>query len=147
VRKVDAVKNIVWQAYQKVSSFLSSCSYKELAVLGVIVLIPVLAIIFLMASKASLKRKYKRLRDGYGSYERKRRRRRKNRYDDYYLPRKHRVRYVKTSAPKTKKKESVQKVYTPMDQTTLLAAGVLGLSLGMALHQDSQPRARHIHYR
>ena len=143
---MDAVKTIVWQAYQKVSSFLLRCSYKELAFLGVIVLIPVLAIVFLMASKASLKRKYNRLRDGYCSCG-GRRSRRKNRSDDYYLPRKRRVIYVKTGAPKMKKTETVQKVYTPMDQTTLVATGLLGLSLGMALRQDSQPRARHIHYR
>ena len=146
---MGAVKEIMWKAFQKASSFLSGRSYKELAILGVIVLIPVLAIVLLMASKATLKRKYKRLRDGYDYPCRsKRRYKRKNRYDDYYLPRKHRVRYVKTMSPKVKKdKKPVQKVYTPMDQTTLVATGLLGLSLGMALRQDSQPRARHIHYR
>ncbi len=52
------------------------------------------------------------------------------RREDYYKPRKHRVRYVKTMAPKVKKAPKVQRVYAAADQSTMMATGIVGMGLG-----------------
>ncbi len=120
---------------EKAGSFLASCSYMDLAILGVIVLIPVLAIILVIATKASRKRRGDRL---YVDRRASRpvRRRKKSRYEDtYYLPRKHRVRYIKTMKPRGRRRVKVQRVYGPADQSTLLATGLFGVGLGVMAYK------------
>ena len=125
---------------QKISSFLSSCSPLDLVILGVIVLIPVLAVILAIASRASRKRGYDNLYvDRPKSRQRKRKKRKKsNGGDDYYLPREHRVRYIKTMAPKARKRVKVERVYGKADQATILATGIFGVGLGVMLHRAAQ---------
>ena len=128
---MSIVNNIIG----KVGSFLASCSYMDLAILGVIVLIPVLAIILAIAAKASRKRRGNQLYvDRRGS--RPVRRRKKNRYEDtYYLPRKHRVRYIKTMKPRGRRRVKVQRVYGPADQSTMIATGLFGVGLGVMAYK------------
>ena len=58
---------------------------------------------------------------------------RERRREKYYLPRKRRVIYVKTKAPKTVQKpvQTVQQVYGPVDQAAMLATGIFGVGVGM----------------
>ena len=127
---VDAVKKMVMPIVAKVSSFLASCSYTDLVILGVIALIPVLAIILAIASSKSRRRKNSYYVDGGAS-------RRLSRYErNYYRPRKRRVIYIKTKAPKVLKQRAKQKkVYCKMDQSTLMATGLFGMGLGMMIHK------------
>ncbi len=55
---------------------------------------------------------------------------RQKRREDYYKPRKRRVLYVKTMAPKVKKKVEVRHVYTTNDQATMMATGIVGMGIG-----------------
>jgi hypothetical protein len=127
--------SIVNKIIGKVGSFLAGCSYMDLAILGVIVLIPVLAIILAIATGASRKRRVDRL---YVDRRASRpvRRRKKNRYEDtYYLPRKHRVRYIKTMKPRGRKQVKVQRVYGEADQSAMLATGLFGVGLGVMAYK------------
>jgi len=54
------------------------------------------------------------------------------RSENYYRPRKRRVRYIKTKAPK---KSKVQQVYVPADRSAMLATGIFGVSLGIMAHR------------
>lgn len=124
---------VVTKITQKVSGFLSTCTPIDLVILGVIVLIPVLAIILAIASRRARKRGYGNLYVGKTRYKHTRK---KNRgYDDYYLPRKHRVRYIKTKAPKARRRVKVEHVYGKADQATILATGIFGVGLGMMAHR------------
>lgn len=124
---------VVTKILQKVSSFLSACSPLDLVIMGVIVLIPVLAIILAIASRRARKRGYGSLHVGKRYRQR---RKKKSGYDDYYLPRKHRVRYVKTKAPKARKRVKTEYVYCKPDQARMLATGIFGVGLGMMLHRS-----------
>ena len=134
---------VVTKIMQKVSSFLSTCSPLDLVILGVIVLIPVLAIILAIASRRARKRGYGNLYVGKTRY--KRRRQKKSGYDDYYLPRKHRVRYVKTKAPKARRRVKVEHVYGKPDQATILATGIFGVGVGVMLHRAVLEEKRRIY--
>ncbi len=127
--------SIVNKMIEKAGSFLASCSYMDLAILGVIVLIPVLTIILAIAAKASRRRRGDRL---YVDRRASRpvRRRKKNRYEDtYYLPRKHRVRYIKTMKPRGRRRVEIQRVYCPADQSTMIATGLFGVGLGVMAYR------------
>ncbi len=133
VKNVSIVNKIIG----KLASFLSSCSYTDLAILGVIVLIPVLAIILAIATAASRRRNGRdRLYVDRRASRRAARKRKKSRYEDtYYLPRKHRVRYVKTMKPRGRKRVKVQRVYMKADQSTMLATGLFGVGLGVMAYR------------
>lgn len=143
---VDAVKQMIKLAVSKVSGFLASCSKAELVILGAIVLIPVLAIILAIANRKTRRR---RQNSYYVDRRASRpRRRRKNRHeDDYYLPRKHRVRYVKTMAPKVRKQRAKTKtLYCKLDQSTLLATGIFGVGLGMMIQKAALEEKKKLYW-
>ena len=138
VDKIVKIKQYAWPLLQRAKDFLASCSYVDFVIMGVIVLIPILAVILAIASR---KNKGGRRRQQNTVYIDRPVYVRKSRYErNYFKPRKRRVRYIKTNAPKVMKQRAKQRakqkrLYCKMDQTTLLATGLFGASLGMMAHK------------
>ena len=65
--------------------------------------------------------------------------------DKYYLPRKRRVRYVKTKKPRLQRPVKVQRVYGKADQSTMLATGIVGVGLGLMAHRAILEETRKFH--
>lgn len=138
---------VITKIMQKVTGFLAACSYTDLAILGVIVLIPVLAIILLIVKKTSRKhRKMDRYPiDNRWQTKRPKRVRAKTRtVEAYYMPRKRRVFYVKTKAPK-KRRIKTKVVYARADRSTMLATGLFGLGLGVMAHRAILEDSKKLH--
>ena len=128
---------VVTKIAQKATGFLTNCSYKDLAILGVIALIPILAVILLIVKKTSCKHRkmdYYPIDDRRQTKHPKRIRTKTRTVDTYYMPRKRRVFYVKTKAPK-KRRVKTKVVYTRADRSTMLATGLFGLGLGVMAHR------------
>ena len=130
---IEAVKQFAMPVIEKLKAFLATCTYVEFAIMGVIVLIPILAIILAVAGRKARRRR-RRQNVVYVDAPVKSRR-----VDDYYRPRKRRVRYVKTYAAKAMKKRPAQqtKMYCKMDQATLMATGLFGIGLGMMVQKSA----------
>ena len=143
---VDKVKQFAMPLLQKAKDFLVSCSYPDLVIMGVIVLIPVLAIILAIASKKSRRRSR---RQNVVYVERPVRMSRRER--NYYKPRKRRVRYIKTKASKVFKRRAKQlakqkTVYCKLDQSTLLATGLFGVGLWMMAHKAALDEKKNLYW-
>ena len=139
---VDKVKQIALPIYEKVKAFLASCSYTDYVIMGVIVLIPVLAIILAAAGKKSRRRRGQNV-----VYVDRPVRCRSRREMNYYRPRKRRVRYIKTYASKALKARPPQKkLYCKLDQSTLIATGLFGLGLGMMAQKSAMQDKRNNFY-
>lgn len=137
---MDKVKQIAMPILQKAKDFLASCSYSDYVIMGVIVLIPVLAIILAIAGKKSRRRRNV-------VYVDRPVRCRCRREANYYRPRKRRVRYIKTYASKALKERANQKkLYCKLDQSTLMATGLFGLGLGMMMRKSAAQDKRDLYY-
>ena len=150
---------------QKVSDFLANCEALDLVILGVIILIPILAIVFAAASKSYANQQIKRAgfdldmrgrrrrmaqSRGYRPSGKRRGRRRGGRrypmgYPSYSARREFRVHYIEPLAHRNAtRKESmagqtpVVKVRSKMDQGTLLATGIFGLGVGLMVHRAAK---------
>ena len=131
---VEYVKQFAMPIIERAKTFFATCSYVEYAIMGVIVLIPVLAIILAVAGRKARRRR----RSQKIAYAEVAAPVKSRREDDYYRPRKRRVRYIKTYASKALKERASQKrMYCKMDQATLMATGLLGIGLGMMVQRSA----------
>ena len=147
---MDFIKTIT----QKVSNFLANCETLDLVILGVILLIPILAIAFVAASKSYCKqevskvksiyyhnrsRRFSNARPGSGGGRRRKRKGGKRHSSPArleYPRREFQVRYVpalefRDSRPPAR----VIKVPKKTDGAAILATGIFGLGLGLMIHR------------
>ncbi len=124
---VTAILNKIMEFGRKVIDYFKGLPRENLIVLAAIAA----GFVVLIVIGCAMLRARRRRKLYYGGGCR-RRSRRERRADRYYLPRKRRVRYVKTKARKNTK---VQRVYGKADQSTILATGIFGVSLGIMAHR------------
>lgn len=71
---------------------------------------------------------------------------RQKRRENYYKPRKRRVFYVKTKAPKARRQAKVQRVYAAADQSTMMATGIVGMGIGAMAYRTLVEEKRRIRF-
>ena len=162
---MDFIKTIT----QKVSNFLQNCEALDLVILGVIILIPILAIVFAAASKSYAKEQIKRA--GFAREMRGRRRRQAqggsrggsrwrsggrgrgrapiSRYPAYPPRKEFRAHYIEPLAHsracrrEDRALNSVIKVKSSKtDQAAMLATGIFGVGLGFMIHRAAKDEHR-----
>lgn len=138
---VDGVKQFAQSALQKVSGFLTECSPIDLVIVGVIALIPVLAIVLLIANASHKKKQVARFNGAHPVKKSQ-----KSKKQTGYVGggrsgrREFQVRYVHTLAPKETRKHRSNGDHSGRraDGAALLATGVFGVGLGMMIYRAAQ---------